>query len=176
MRQPVTDPAAIAAEIDRIRSLPLDALRGRWRGEFGRKPPAGLSKDMLGRMIAWQIQERAFGGLDREALTFLDSLARQIRPVASSNPARCWFASIRASATPSRSGARASTGRGRGIRASRRSHAPSPARPGVGRASAPCRAPVTAPSPSANRPPVQTRAGISVGRPVAAMTLNLPPR
>jgi hypothetical protein len=77
MRQPVTDPAAIAAEIDRIRSLPLDALRGRWRGEFGRRPPAGLSKDMLGRMIAWQIQERAFGGLDRESLTFLDGLARQ---------------------------------------------------------------------------------------------------
>ena len=80
MRQPVTDPAAVAAEIDRIRSLPLDALRGRWRGEFGRKPPAGLSKDMLGRMIAWQIQERAFGGLDRDSLTFLDSLARHHRP------------------------------------------------------------------------------------------------
>ncbi len=79
MRQPVTDPAAIAAEIDRIRSLPLDALRGRWRGEFGRRPPAGLSQDMLGRMIAWQIQG-AFGGLDREALTFLDSLARHDRP------------------------------------------------------------------------------------------------
>src|SRR5712691_10132936 len=79
MRHPVTDPAAIAAEIDRIRSLPLDALRGRWRAEFGRRPPAGLSQDMLGRMIAWQIQG-AFGGLDREALTFLDSLARHDRP------------------------------------------------------------------------------------------------
>jgi DUF2924 family protein len=77
MRAPVTEEAAIAAEIDRIRSLGLDVLRGRWRAEFGRKPPSGLSKDMLGRMIAWQIQERAFGGLDREALAFLDSLARQ---------------------------------------------------------------------------------------------------
>jgi hypothetical protein len=54
---------------------PLDALRGRWRGEFGRKPPAGLSKDMLGRMIAWHIQERAFGGLD---------LRRTLRPVSKS--------------------------------------------------------------------------------------------
>jgi Protein of unknown function (DUF2924) len=77
MRAPVTDPAAIAAEIDRIRPLGMDALRRCWRGEFGHKPPAGLSKDLLGRMIAWHIQERAFGGLDREALTFLDSLARQ---------------------------------------------------------------------------------------------------
>ena len=76
MRQPVTDPAALAAEIARIRSLALDALRRRWRAEFGRAPPAGLSKDLLGRMIAWHIQERAFGGLDRDSLMFLDSLAR----------------------------------------------------------------------------------------------------
>src|SRR5437588_6085185 len=76
MRQPVTDPAALAAEIARIRSLALDALRRRWRAEFGRAPPAGLSKDLLGRMIARHIQERAFGGLDRDSLTFLDSLAR----------------------------------------------------------------------------------------------------
>jgi hypothetical protein len=80
MRAPVTEEAAVAAEIARIRSLGMDALRGRWRAEFGRKPPTGLSKDLLGRMIAWQLQERAFGGLDREALAFLDSLARHDRP------------------------------------------------------------------------------------------------
>ena len=77
MRAPVTDSTAIAAEIARIRSLPPDALRRRWRAEFGRKPPAGLSRDLLGRMIAWHIQERAFGGLDRDSRTFLDGLARQ---------------------------------------------------------------------------------------------------
>jgi hypothetical protein len=27
-------------------------------------------------MISWRLQERAFGGLDRESLSFLDSLAR----------------------------------------------------------------------------------------------------
>jgi hypothetical protein len=80
MRAPVTEEAAVAAEIDRIRMLGMDAMRRRWQAVFGRKPSAGLSKDMLGRMIAWQIQERAFGGLDREALTFLDSLARHDRP------------------------------------------------------------------------------------------------
>jgi Protein of unknown function (DUF2924) len=76
MRQPVTEEAAIAAEIARIRGLPVDALRRHWRAEFGRKPPAGLSKDLLGRMIAWRLQERVFGGLDRDSLSFLDSLAR----------------------------------------------------------------------------------------------------
>ena len=76
MRQHRTDPAAIEAEIARIRSLALDALRRRWRVIFGRPPPAGLSKHMLGRMIAWRLQEQAFGGLDRESLSFLDGLAR----------------------------------------------------------------------------------------------------
>jgi Protein of unknown function (DUF2924) len=80
MRPPVPDPAAIVAEIDRIRSLGMDALRRRWQAVFGRKPPAGLSKDLLGRMIARHIQEQAYGGLDRDSLTFLDSLARQGGP------------------------------------------------------------------------------------------------
>ena len=76
MRQHRTDPAAIEAEIARIRSLALDALRRRWRAVFGRTPPVSLSKDLLGRMIARRMQEQAFGGLDRESLTFLDGLAR----------------------------------------------------------------------------------------------------
>ncbi len=76
MRQHPTDPAAIEAEIAHIRSLALDALRRRWRVMFGRTPPAALSKDLLGRMIAWHMQEQAFGGLDRESLRFLHSLAR----------------------------------------------------------------------------------------------------
>ena len=80
MRQLVTDPAVIAAEIDRIRSLALDALRRRWRAVFGRTPPTGLSKELLGRMIACRIQEQVFGGLDRESLTFLEGLARHAGP------------------------------------------------------------------------------------------------
>jgi len=43
---------------------------------FGRTPPAALSKDLLGRMIAYRMQEQAFGRLDRESLRFLESLAR----------------------------------------------------------------------------------------------------
>src|SRR6266566_3171607 len=80
MRQQPTEAAAIEAEIARLRSLALDALRRHWRAVFGRTPPAALSKDLLRRMIACRIQERAFGGLDRDSLTFLDSLARQGGP------------------------------------------------------------------------------------------------
>ena len=76
MRQQRTEGAAIDAELARLRSLALDALRRRWRVVFGRTPPAGLSKDLLGRMIVWRMQEQAFGGLDRESLRFLEGLAR----------------------------------------------------------------------------------------------------
>jgi Protein of unknown function (DUF2924) len=76
MRQQRTEAAAIEAEIAHLRSLALDALRRRWRAMFGRTPPAALSKDLLGRMIAWRMQEHAFGGLDRDSLKFLDGLAR----------------------------------------------------------------------------------------------------
>ena len=48
MREPGTEEAAIAAEIACIRSLPSKALRRRWQAVFGRKPPAALSKDLLG--------------------------------------------------------------------------------------------------------------------------------
>jgi hypothetical protein len=74
------EPAALAVEIARLRSLAPDALRRHWRAVFGRTPPDALSKDLLRRMIACRIQERAFGGLDRESLRFLEGLARQAGP------------------------------------------------------------------------------------------------
>jgi hypothetical protein len=76
MRRHSTDPVAVEAAIAHLRSLAIDALRRHWRVIFGRRPPVSLSKDLLGRMIAYRLQERAFGGLDRESLRFLDSLAR----------------------------------------------------------------------------------------------------
>jgi len=53
MQQQRTEAAALEAEIARLRSLALDALRRRWRVVFGRTPPAPLSKDLLGRMISY---------------------------------------------------------------------------------------------------------------------------
>src|SRR5712691_4715367 len=43
---------------------------------FGATPPAGLTKDIFARMIAYRIQEEGFGGLDRETIKLLDRLAR----------------------------------------------------------------------------------------------------
>jgi len=80
MAQRTINAAAIEAEVDQIRSLGIDALRTRWRMLFGAVPPKGLTKDMIGRMIAYQIQEEAFGGLDRETVRLLDRLARGEKP------------------------------------------------------------------------------------------------
>jgi hypothetical protein len=80
MAQRTIDAAAIEAEVDQIRSLGIDARRARWRRLFGAVPPKGLSKDVIGRMIAYRIQEEAFGGLDRETVKLLDRLARGEKP------------------------------------------------------------------------------------------------
>ena len=47
---------------------------------FGAVPRKGLTKDIIARMIAYRIQEEAFGGLDRETVKLLDRLARGEKP------------------------------------------------------------------------------------------------
>jgi Protein of unknown function (DUF2924) len=66
----------IEAEIARIRLLAKDALREEWRSMFGREVPKALTKDLLARMLAWNIQEKAFGGFDRVTLKILDGYTR----------------------------------------------------------------------------------------------------
>src|SRR5271169_7186156 len=80
MNQRMVSAAAIEAEVDQIRSLGIDALRKRWRMMFGAAPPKGLTKDIVARMIAYRIQEEAFGGLDKETVKPLDRLARGEKP------------------------------------------------------------------------------------------------
>lgn len=80
MNRQRSDRAAIEAEIDLVRSLGLDALRKRWRSTFGASPPAGLTKDIVARMICHRLQEETFGGLDREMVRLLDSLVSGRKP------------------------------------------------------------------------------------------------
>ena len=75
MPRPTFDREAIEAEIDRVRSLGLDALRTLWRTTF-RSPPPAFGKDILARFLCWHIQEQAFGGLDSETEKHLGGLAR----------------------------------------------------------------------------------------------------
>jgi hypothetical protein len=76
MARPLISGNDLEAEIERIRSLGVDDVRTRWRAVFGKAPPAALTKDLLARMLAWRIQEQAFGGIDRTTAKLLDGLAR----------------------------------------------------------------------------------------------------
>ncbi len=80
MARRTEDAAAIEAEIDQVRALGIGALRQRWRLMSGAPPPKGLTKDIIARMIAYRIQEEAYGGLDRETVKLLDRLARGGKP------------------------------------------------------------------------------------------------
>jgi hypothetical protein len=68
--------AQVRAEVAALRSFGKDELRARWTKMFGKAPPPCLSKDLLGRMIAWRIQEKFYGGHDKATLKLLDRLAR----------------------------------------------------------------------------------------------------
>jgi Protein of unknown function (DUF2924) len=76
MPSPLFDPEAIEAEIDRIRSLALDALRSLWRATFRASAPPGFTKDLIARFLCWHIQEQTVGGLDPKIAKHLTSLAR----------------------------------------------------------------------------------------------------
>lgn len=80
-----TDATSLAAEIERIQSLGLDALRAEWQTAFGAGPPQGLTKDVVARTLAQRLQEQVFGGLDRETRRLLDRLARDDKPTVELN-------------------------------------------------------------------------------------------
>lgn len=67
---------ALSAEIASLRDLDLPALRRRWRVLVGKKAPEHLSRSLLVRVLAYRIQARALGDLDRETVRLLDRLAK----------------------------------------------------------------------------------------------------
>jgi hypothetical protein len=68
-KQPGSDPAAIASAVDEQISILEEAtvlqLRQMWRERHGIDAPCGFSKDLIVRALAHQIQENAFGVLEK---------------------------------------------------------------------------------------------------------------
>jgi hypothetical protein len=71
----------VAAEIERelelLRGLDLHALRVRWRQHLRGVPPPTLSRPLLVRLLSYRIQERVYGGLDRDTARYLDRIAHE---------------------------------------------------------------------------------------------------
>lgn len=76
-----TDPA-VEAELDRLATMPIVALRKRYTELFRTDPPKAFGPDLLRRSIAHTIQEKAYGGLSPDTRRLLDQLVK----VASGKP------------------------------------------------------------------------------------------
>lgn len=61
---------AVEAEVERLTALGLEGLRDGWPRRFG-TPPKIRSADVLRRVLAWKLQEEAYGGLDVETRQLL---------------------------------------------------------------------------------------------------------
>ena len=61
-------------EIARLRGLALCDLRARWRTVFRRVAPPNLSRHLLFRTLAYQLQADRYGDLDAESRKALDRL------------------------------------------------------------------------------------------------------
>ncbi len=69
------DPDAVAHEIAGLSALNSKALKEKWLALWGAGPPPGLGRAFLVRVIAYRIQEDAFGGLTPATRRFLRRFA-----------------------------------------------------------------------------------------------------
>ena len=69
-----SDKHMIENEVARLRGLALGDLRARWRTVFRRAAPPNLSRHLLFRTLAYQLQADRYGDLDAESRKALDRL------------------------------------------------------------------------------------------------------
>ncbi|GJE32923.1 DUF2924 domain-containing protein [Methylobacterium oxalidis] len=71
---PAPDP--LEQDLADLPGLELDELRLRWRKLTRRPAPPSLRRELLARLLAYEMQARAYGGLSRDTARLLDRLAR----------------------------------------------------------------------------------------------------
>jgi hypothetical protein len=81
-RRRYSDPDDVAHEIAGLSALNTKALKEKWLALWGAGPPPGLGRAFLVQVIAYRIQENAFGGLTPATRRFL----RQFAAVADAEP------------------------------------------------------------------------------------------
>lgn len=75
MRRPEPD---VAEQLNALPRLGIEALRALWVEQFGRAPSFRAQKDLLVRMLAYRLQEKAHGGLSPGIRKRLRALSGQI--------------------------------------------------------------------------------------------------
>jgi hypothetical protein len=72
------DTGAIEGELNRIRSLELEGLRGEWRRLYHNEPPK-ISRDLLILAVCYRLQELEYGGLGKSTRRKLRTIAKALR-------------------------------------------------------------------------------------------------
>jgi len=88
-QQPSSSPVAadaLAAELQGLERLDLGQLRVQYRNRTGRIAPARISRPLLLRVLAHQIQVEAFGDLGRDTRRMLDRLGEDAQRLHLENP------------------------------------------------------------------------------------------
>ncbi len=85
----VDEAAGIERDIAALEGLDRTALLARWRLAFGREAPPRLSRALMAKAIAYDMQVKAFGGLSARAIRALKAAAKPgSAPAATQLPVR----------------------------------------------------------------------------------------
>jgi hypothetical protein len=66
---------SLKSDIERLKTLDVEALRVDWRTLYGKRAPKSLPKSLLVRAIAYRLQALVFGDLDPQTLRVLEAYA-----------------------------------------------------------------------------------------------------
>jgi hypothetical protein len=69
----------VSAQLDALSSSDLHQLRVQWRKLMRSQAPAHLTRSLLLCILAYKVQELAYGGLDRESVRYLDKIAERLQ-------------------------------------------------------------------------------------------------
>ena len=64
----------IERKLAALSALSIKHLKDRWRSVYGKEPPPRIHRDLLTRALAYQLQERALGGLKPSTRRLLDRI------------------------------------------------------------------------------------------------------
>lgn len=67
----------IADQLDHLTTLDAPQLRALWPEQFGRKAPPHMQRETLARILAYDVQVCAFGGLSKSVAKTLDRVAAE---------------------------------------------------------------------------------------------------
>lgn len=68
----------VSAQLAALTSCDLHQLRVKWRKLMRSEAPTHLTRGLLLRILAYKVQELAYGGLDRESVRYLDKIAERL--------------------------------------------------------------------------------------------------